>query len=257
MKASEELLGELRIPHDRSENVVEVVSNASGECSDRFHFLRVPELRLQLLLAAMNKDPFEFGRRSGGEDLENGVRLLGLSEWLVVDDSEDPDARFTIEENSAFADNNVLIAARFFDLVRIDKESASADRVLKKAAKKAPCLAFVRVTFALETVQAGKFRSKAIYAAMGETISADYTCKLSGIVSKQTKIQKQRAKLDKDYAKINRLDEKIGDEESDRRRAKLEKERDALATKLNEAEGKLTDREIKLYELAPKEKSTA
>src|SRR5437879_8370601 len=44
------LLRKLPVPHDRPEDVVEVVGDAPGERPDGFHLLRLPELRLQLIL---------------------------------------------------------------------------------------------------------------------------------------------------------------------------------------------------------------
>src|SRR4029077_5592849 len=44
------LVRKLPVAEDRTEDVVEVVGDATGEGADRFHLLRLPKLRLQLIL---------------------------------------------------------------------------------------------------------------------------------------------------------------------------------------------------------------
>src|SRR5258708_26180982 len=41
---------ESAVAQDCPQNVVEVMRNAAGQCTDRLHLLRLPELRLQLFL---------------------------------------------------------------------------------------------------------------------------------------------------------------------------------------------------------------
>ena len=41
---------QLAVPQDRAEYVIEVVGDAARQRADGFHFLRLPQLRLQLLL---------------------------------------------------------------------------------------------------------------------------------------------------------------------------------------------------------------
>src|SRR5205814_2134466 len=40
----------LPVPHDRSEDIVEVMGDAAGQCPHRLHLLRLPQLRLQAFL---------------------------------------------------------------------------------------------------------------------------------------------------------------------------------------------------------------
>ena len=43
------LYGQLPIAEDGSQHIIEVVGDAAGQCADRLHFLRLPQLRLQTL----------------------------------------------------------------------------------------------------------------------------------------------------------------------------------------------------------------
>src|SRR5437660_12854002 len=44
------LLRKLPVPHDRSEDIVEVMGDAAGQRPHRLHLLRLPQLRLQAFL---------------------------------------------------------------------------------------------------------------------------------------------------------------------------------------------------------------
>src|SRR6202035_53158 len=44
------LVRKLAVPQDRAEDVVEVMGDTAGQCPDRLHLLRLPQLRLQVFL---------------------------------------------------------------------------------------------------------------------------------------------------------------------------------------------------------------
>ncbi len=171
----------------------------------------------------------------------------------TADDDDAPDYRFMVEEDAAFADDKVAMGARFFDCLRIDAETARTDRVLKSYASTRPTLVFLRPNYeATKMVRTTKkFNAGKIVAAMRATLKLDYQNKLSRVASAQKSIQKERAKTDKLRAKLNELEQTIADTKSASKRAKLNKQRDALDKKIGDLEDAANTREAALYELKP------
>jgi uncharacterized protein YeeX (DUF496 family) len=173
--------------------------------------------------------------------------------YIYDDSKDDDDQRAAIETDRAFTQNEkVAIGARFFDCLRIEKESAKEDRVLAKYAKRAPALVFVRPNFDVVTSHSGRFNASKIFSAMCATMKKDYENRIATVLKEQKAISKERADLQRDKDELARLDEKIAEEENARRRADMNKERDELNEKITAIEEKLRERENKLYVLEPK-----
>ena len=164
----------------------------------------------------------------------------------------DGDPRFEIEQHKAFQDDQVVIGARFFDCVRIDKTSAAKDRVLKPYARRSPSLVFVRPDLSAFKALKGKFSARSVYSAMCATMQKDYQNCVRTAVKKQRALQKELLKVNKMRVEVVTLNERIDDTESTRKRAKLVKERDALEKEIGVAEGRLNEREGAIYELKPR-----
>lgn len=154
---------------------------------------------------------------------------------FVYDDSDEKtDQRLLVEEDKVFFDWKVTTGAKFFDCMRIDKESAAEDRILKKHARKAPCLVLVRPNFTVAKVMRAKFKAKRVVAAMTTTVKKDYKNCIPCVVREQEELWKQRAKLDRERARV----EASGKE--------------SRVQKIDSEIEKITASEEKLYELKAK-----
>jgi len=172
---------------------------------------------------------------------------------VYVYDAEDDGAQYALEEDAAFGDEKVAVGARFFACLRIAAGDAAKDRVLKPYAAKAPCIVFVRPAYEATGVQRAKFSANRIFQSMCATLKKDYRNCAETVLKKQREIERDRASLQRDRDRLAKLDEEIADTGAASRRARLNEERDELAAKLNEAEGKLAEQEAALYVLEPKE----
>lgn len=177
----------------------------------------------------------------------------------VYNDEVDEDARFSIENASAFVDDKVAIGARFFDCVRIDAETAKNDRALKEHIGRANSLIFVRPDFKVAKVvhfKGTKINARKVFGNMCSTMKFDYENCVSTAYSKMKKIQKSRLKLDQELSKVSALDLKIADEKSARRRDKLVAQRDKMQEALDTKYEKFDAQEAKLFELTLKQSKT-
>jgi len=172
---------------------------------------------------------------------------------VFVYDADVDDQRYLVEEDKVFYDDMVAVGARFFDCLRIDIESARADRALAKRVKRAPALLFLRPNYTVHKALNGKFSARKVFAAMCSTTQQDYKSCVKSAFAGQKKVNKERTKLDREWAKLGQLNSRIDDERGQRKRATLIKKRDALDKKLSDAEVKLDEREAKLYALTLKQ----
>ena len=149
------------------------------------------------------------------------------------------DARYAIESDKAFADESVVVGARFFDCVRLEVVRARANVALRPHVGRVPCLLAVRPNG--EIVKSiRKLSAAGVFVAMRTTLSKDYTNRLDRAVKEQRAILKEQAKLERDRGKLARLEGK---------------ELAAAELQLRGKEKALADRESALYRLAPKKKA--
>ena len=170
----------------------------------------------------------------------------------VYNDEVDEDARFAIEEASAFVDDKVAIGARFFTCVRIDAETAKNDRALKEHVGRANSLIFVRPDYKVaKTImfKGKKISARKVFGGMCATMKLDYQNCVSSAYSKMKKVQKDRLKLDQEQNKVGSLDDKIANEKTASRREKLIAQRDKIQEKLDAKYEKIDARETELFEL--------
>jgi len=147
------------------------------------------------------------------------------------------DERYAIESDKAFLDEGVLVAARFFDCVRLSAESAAADPHLRRAAKKTPCLLLVRPNGKVAKTLGGTLTPKRLYGAMNTALRLDYANSVSKTMKAQQKLLKERTKLLRERTRIARLE---GASKSEAQ-ASLEARRNDLDA-----------REARLYALRPR-----
>ncbi|MHC4134648.1 MAG: hypothetical protein ACYTDU_18325 [Planctomycetota bacterium] len=156
---------------------------------------------------------------------------------VYVYDGADVDARYAVEKHKAFADEGVLVGARFFSCVRIEAGRARADVALKQHVAKIPCLLAVRsngeVLRSLRKLSAAK-----VVSAMRAVLRKDYTNRLGLAIREQRDCFKQKAELVRERGRLERLDEK--------KRAVAEQA-------LKKKEQALAAREAALYELRRKQ----
>jgi hypothetical protein len=176
---------------------------------------------------------------------------------VYVYDADDEDAQIAIEEDRAFQADKVAIGARFFACLRIDLESAKADRLMRRYAGKAPCLVFVRPNFEPAGVLRPKFNSNRIFKAMCTAMAKDYENCVETVLKRQKTIQRDRERLQRDKDRIARLDEQIAEAKSRSKAARLTRERQQLARKVDDAETELARSEESLYKLQPRETKTS
>ncbi|MGQ0613887.1 MAG: hypothetical protein ACT4PV_09145 [Planctomycetaceae bacterium] len=184
------------------------------------------------------------------EEAEQAVRN-GRPMVVLIYDADEPDARRELEEG-AFKDEEVAIAARFFDCLRMSADAAAEDRVAKEAGTRAPRLLFLRPNFEVVKVLQGRVSARQVVEAMGRTIKADYENSLAAAAKAQKDLFKERTALETEREKLQRLEERMGKEPSAARRAPLVKERDALQEQIAKLERALDEREQALYLLKPK-----
>ena len=175
----------------------------------------------------------------------------------VYEEGEEGNERFAIEQDRAFQDDKTAVGARFFDCVRIEKENAAADRTLAEAAKKAPCLVFVRPNYEVASVMRAKFNANKVFSAMCTPMRKDYENCVSTVFKKQRALWKEQSKLQRDRDEIAKLDTDIAEEANDRRRESLQAKKDELAAELAKAEGALQEAERALYDCALKPDKTS
>ena len=173
----------------------------------------------------------------------------------IYNDDADEEARFSIEESSAFFDDKVAVGARLFDTVRIDMESARKDRVLKEHLGRENSLVFLRPDYKFAKAiqfKGTKIRSRSVFSAMCATMKLDYKNCVATTYKKMKTIQKARAKLSPDANKIAQMDDKILNEKSDKSRDKLVVKRDKMQDKLDSAYVTLDEKENALFTLNAK-----
>ena len=178
----------------------------------------------------------------------------------VYNDIADEEARYSIEEASAFFDDKVAVGARLFDCVRIDMESAKSDGALKEHLGRANTLIFLRPNYkfvgAIE-FKSTKVKARSVFGAMCKTMKLDYENCVATTYKKMKSIQKERAKLGPDSRKVLELEEKILGEENAKRRDKLVASRDKAQAELDEANAKIDEKESKLFNLVAKNNGKA
>jgi hypothetical protein len=171
---------------------------------------------------------------------------------VYVYDANDEEGRYAVEKDRCFTNEKVAIGARFFDRMAIDSENAAQDHLFGRKLGRLPALYFVRPNYEVVTVMRVKFSASKVFRAMCSTMKKDYENCVNTVLKKQRAIMKDRVALDKDVNKVDRLNQRILDEKSARRRKSMVAERDALEQKVNEKRAQLMERENKLYELKPK-----
>ena len=173
----------------------------------------------------------------------------------VYNDETDEEARYSIEEASAFFDDKVAVGARLFDCVRIDMESAKTDGALKDHLGRDNTVIFLRPNYKFVSAiefKSTKVKARSVFGAMCKTMKLDYKNCVATTYKKMKTLQKERAKLTPDARKIAQVDEKILSEKSARKRDKLVANRDKMQEKLNVANAKIDQKEGKLFNLVAK-----
>ena len=95
----------------------------------------------------------------------------------VYNDEADEEARYSIEEASAFFDDKVAVGARLFDCVRIDMESAKSDNALKDHLGRANTIVFLRPDYKfVDSIEfkSTKVKARSVFGAMCKTMKLDY-----------------------------------------------------------------------------------
>lgn len=172
----------------------------------------------------------------------------------VYNEDKNDDARFAIEEASAFLNDKVAVGARFFDCVRIDLASAKKDRALKGSLGTENSLIFVRPDYKVASAiqfKATKLTASKIFGAMCATMKLDYGNCVKTAYTKMRKLQKDRVKLDRELLKVTQIDAKILNEKSAKKRERLISERDKAQEKLDSEYAKIDEQMGKLFELKP------
>ena len=178
----------------------------------------------------------------------------------IYNDLTDEEARYSIEEASAFADDKVAVGARLFDCVRIDIESAKKDRKLADHLGRENTIVMLRPDFKFSKAiifKGSKVKARSVFGAMCSTMKLDYKNCVATTYKKMKAIQKERSKLSPEQTKIDQYDEKILKEESAKKRDKLVAKRDKMQEKLDGEMTKLDAKEDKLFSLVDKTSAKA
>jgi len=186
----------------------------------------------------------------------NGKPLL----VYVYNDEADEEARYSIEEASAFFDDKVAVGARLFDCVRIDMESAKSDSALKDHLGRANTIVFLRPDYKFADsieFKSTKVKARSVFGAMCKTMKLDYKNCVATTYKKMKSIQKERAKLTPDARKVAQFDEKILAEANAKKRDKLVANRDKAQEELDAANAKIDEKEGKLFDLVAKKDAKA
>ncbi len=173
----------------------------------------------------------------------------------IYNDDADKEARFSIENASAFFDDKVAVGARLFDTVRIDYESAKKDRVLKDHIGRENALVFLRPNYKFAKAiqfKGVRIKARSVFSAMCATMKLDYENCVATTYKKMKTIQKARSKLAPDATKIAQMDDKILAETSDKSRDMLVAKRGKMQDKLDAANLKLDTQETALFTLSAK-----
>ena len=173
----------------------------------------------------------------------------------VYNEEVDAKASFSIETSVAFYNDKVAVGARLFDAVRMDLEDAKKDRVLRDHLGRDNSLIFLRPDYKFAKAihfKGTKVKPRAVFAAMCATMKLDYKNCVATTYKKMRVIQKARRKLAPDATKIAKIEDKIEREASEKRRARLTEQRDAMQAKLDAANAKLTAKEDALFALNAK-----
>jgi hypothetical protein len=177
--------------------------------------------------------------------------------YPMGDEDDETDYRFAIEKDHVFADPRVRLACKFFDFLRIDRESAAYDRKLKKYASRfrKPALVLVRPNFEAVDVVSSRFSANDLYKAMARTIAKDYRNDIDATFKKERAMRVEWDEVWREQGKLDRIEKRLTDLDDKTKQAELEKERDALKESVEAQREKLLERERKLYELDPKKPS--
>jgi hypothetical protein len=178
----------------------------------------------------------------------------------IYNDLLDEEARYSIEEASAFGDDKVAVGARLFDCVRIDIESAKKDRMLADHLGRENTLVMLRPNFKFSKAivfKKNKVKARSVFAAMCATMKLDYKNCVATTYKKMKAIQKERSKLTPEQRKIDQIDEKILNEDSAKKRDKLVANRDKMQEKLDGSMAKLDQKEDQLFNLVEKASANA
>lgn len=155
------------------------------------------------------------------------------------DEKSDVDPRYLVEEHRAFQDDEVLVAARFFDCLRIHAEDARHDRALKAYASKAPCLVLLRPNYRAVKCLRPKWTAEGIAGAMSMVLKKDFDNCVHCTLEAQQDLQVEAAEIEQTKAELAEV--KAGDK------------REAMSRRVAEAEADLAKRRTELYTLKPKE----
>lgn len=173
----------------------------------------------------------------------------------VYNDLADEEARYSIENASAFFDDKVAVGARLFDCVRIDLESAQSDGALKEHLGRDNTIIFLRPDYkfagAIE-FKSTKIKPRSVFGAMCKTMKLDYKNCVATTYKKMKSIQKERVKLQPDARKVAEFDEKILKESSAKKREKLVSSRDKAQEELDAKHAKIDEKENELFNLVAK-----
>jgi hypothetical protein len=125
---------------------------------------------------------------------------------VYVHDGEDVDARYAVEELEALRDEGVVVAAQFFEAVRIDLEHARQDPALARLVKRAPCLVALRPGLEAGKTLAGAPSKGALFAALRATLRKDYENCPRKTLDEQREILAARAAIARERERAEELE---------------------------------------------------
>jgi len=208
----------------------------------------LPQFRLEWR-DAVRVSPEVITGRSGAEA---APAVAAKPMLLFLYDGDTEGARDGVE-SPVFLNDRIVILARFFDLIRIDLESARLDRALAEVAGgKQSRLVMLRPNYEVASVMTGRLDVNRVAPAMVKTLRADFANSPEAVFKEQAALGKERMALEERASKIAKLREQQDAEKSADRRAKLHGEIEELVRAVDEADQKLLAREQALYVLKPK-----
>jgi hypothetical protein len=189
---------------------------------------------------------------TGRSEAESALPSARRPMVLFLHDADTEGARDGVDA-PAFRDERVAILARFFDLLRMDLESAADDRALSAVSNgRQSRLVFLRPNYTVASVLTGKWDAGKVADSMAKTLRADFANSPDAVLKGQAECNRERSALESDRAKYLKLKEQADAERSASRREKLLKDADALQQALLASEERIDARERALYELKPK-----
>lgn len=220
----------------------------SSTSRSRSTVAQLPQFRMEWKDVVSISPAAVTGRREAESALPAATRPM----VLFLYDADTEGARDGVDA-PAFQDDRVAILARFFDLLRIDLESASDDRALASVSNgKQSRVVFLRPNYAVAAVLTGKWDAGRVADSMAKTLRADFANSPDAVVKAQAECGRERSALDAEQAKFLELKEKADAERSPARREKLLQEAESLQQSILASEERIDAKERAIYELKPK-----